>query len=107
MFAQQGMPEVRNRPADGLITRRFDGQIAFGIESHGTVAEIRRSDTNDLIVDDADLAVHADALTLQIRNPGIIEIQAMKFVRRMEALEHTASENVHGVLFQPSVAVRM
>src|SRR6185503_3587839 len=78
MLREQCVPEGRDRPADGGIAGRFDRQVTLRIESHGTIAKICRSHAYDLIINDAHLAVHADALPVEIWNLGIVEIQAVK-----------------------------
>ncbi len=64
---------------------RFDGEVAFGIQAFGTVVEIGRADTHELVVDDQQLGMDDDFLIRAIalglpdnRRAGAVTIARFK-----------------------------
>ncbi len=101
------MAECRDRGTDVGIAGRLHRKIAFRVEAHGAVAEIRRPHAGQLVVDDAHLRMHADADAAEPGDARVIQPEAAVPVHRPQPLEHASAQHVHGVLFQPSVAVRV
>ena len=58
------MPDqLAAKPGDILpmrVGRRLEGEIAFAIRAHRAIVEVGRTDAQDAVVDDHDLAVHHD-----------------------------------------------
>ena len=90
--------------AQGLpgAAARLDGKIALGIESHRTVAQVRRSDTEQIIVDRKYLAVYIEASLSQSWNVRTVQTITLILIRRFQTPMQAGTQHTHGRLFQPA-----
>src|SRR5688572_24437565 len=101
MLAEQAIAEpCYGRPL--RVARCFDGQIAFGVQPHGSICEVRRADTEPAIVDDENLGVDSDGVVSKARDCGVADTQAIERIGRTQLANRPESQRLDGVLFEPS-----
>jgi len=87
------------------IAFSFNGQITFGIKTHGTVIEIRRAYPNQRIIDNEYLRMHIHALWIQFWNVRIVNPQLVKAIGGIEPLEQAFTQYIQCVLREPAYSL--
>jgi hypothetical protein len=105
VFRQQAVAQAGDR---GLCrgVMRLDEQVAFGVDAHGAVVQVRRADVRRAVVDDHQLGVQIDA---HIAEPGVVRVvnaQAAVRVRRTQAFQQPPAQDRHGAALEPGAAAQ-
>src|SRR6185436_20312168 len=89
MLRQKGIAQPLDRLLDGAVPLRFECQIAFGVETHGAVADVRRTDPDDFIIGDQELRVYRHAAAFLFVEDRAKNSQPAVFVRFTQSLDET------------------
>jgi hypothetical protein len=103
VLGEQAIAQPADRGLQARIAARFDRDVAFGVEPHRAIAEIRRSDGEELVVDDEHLAVHVEAaLAAQARHLGAVGAETPMRVGGGEPAMQARAQHAHRRLLEPS-----
>jgi hypothetical protein len=81
---------------------RLERQIALGIRSHGTVVEVGGADTEKIVIDDHDFAVHHHRRgRFRIADQGIKDAKTIDNTGGNERVEETSPAALHRLRFEP------
>src|SRR5688572_4477824 len=101
MLREQTIPQTRY-PRSLLGTDCLNRQVAFGVQSHGSVCEVRRPDAKQSIVYDQNLGVHADTLAVKTGDDRIADPQAVETIGSAQSANRLRSQRFDGVFFEPA-----
>ncbi len=94
MVADESVPELADPRADiadmrGRHAERIDRYIAFRIEPHRAIAQVCRADSEQPIIDHADLRMHDDRPA--VSRYGVANVQSPMSIGRSQALDESVA----------------
>ncbi len=98
MFGHQPFAHFADGGARGLVFG-FEDHIAFGVQSHRAIVQIRRTDPQQPVVDNHQLRVHVDRrFIVALGNGRIIDAQALMPIGAGQASQQPHAVAAHDEL---------
>ena len=98
MFAEQPVAKIGDDLRNSRIAACFESEIAFAVHAHRAVAEIRRADAQELVVNDHCLRVNVDTCTLlESGHMRIKDAAAIPAVHSAQFFNQPRTQGMHGV----------
>src|SRR3546814_6961169 len=104
MLGQQGIADAGNDSTlVGVgIARGVDNHVAFGVQTEGTVVEVRRSDAEHVVVHYGHLGMDIDRLTAS--RTRMVQAQAAMHVALLQSRDQSGTCRVHSNGLKPALS---